>query len=142
MPVELAGLAHWNVMLTASVKLLVTVGFASRYQAWKFQVSPGSTWAEPIGVGMSWRFSGKTRTPVGPDGGSRSSVETATAPPTGDFFEDGEAVSLGLRGEEHAEARRGQAVPRRVRSFREDASEPRAVRRAVSPVELDVAGQK
>ena len=44
--------AHWNVMLSASVKLLVTVGLASRYQAWKFQVSPGSAVVKPVGVGI------------------------------------------------------------------------------------------
>ncbi len=32
-----------NVTDTASVKLLVVPGFASRYQAWNFQVSPGCT---------------------------------------------------------------------------------------------------
>ncbi len=32
---------HWNVKLTASVKLLVGSGLLSRYQHWKFQVSPG-----------------------------------------------------------------------------------------------------
>ena len=42
---------HWNVMPTASVKLLVTVGLASRYHAWKFQVSPGCAAVNPMGVG-------------------------------------------------------------------------------------------
>ena len=75
-PVELVVLVHLNVMLTASVKLLVTAGLASRYQAWKFQVSPGSTWAEPIGVGMS--------RPAGRRDGRISPVrlKRPTAPPT------------------------------------------------------------
>ena len=39
---------HWKGTCTASVKLLVGVGFWSRYQAVKFQVSPG--WMATGGV--------------------------------------------------------------------------------------------
>ncbi|MEM8710126.1 MAG: hypothetical protein AAGG01_04175, partial [Planctomycetota bacterium] len=41
-----------NVTPTASVKLLVVVGFESRYQAWKSQVSPTITCAGPLGRGI------------------------------------------------------------------------------------------
>lgn len=40
---------------TASVKLLVGPGLTSRYDAWKFHVSPERTWTRPVGVGvLAW----------------------------------------------------------------------------------------
>ena len=46
------GAAHWKVIETASVKLVVVVGLRSRYQAWKFQVSPAWMATLPDGVGV------------------------------------------------------------------------------------------
>ncbi len=48
-----ARIHHWNVTLTASVKLFVPP--ASLYHAWKFQVSPGSTATKPVGCGTAVR---------------------------------------------------------------------------------------
>ena len=54
-------------MLTASVKLLVTAGSASRYHAWKFQVSPKVARVKPDGVGIAARSTRNVSEPAEPD---------------------------------------------------------------------------
>ena len=59
--------SYSNVKATASVKLLVEGGFASRYQAWKVQVEPGSASAGPFGVGIAERLTTSSYVPSGPE---------------------------------------------------------------------------
>ena len=47
--------AHWKVTATPSVRFDVTDGFASRYQAWKLQVSPAAATTNPVGLGRAFR---------------------------------------------------------------------------------------
>lgn len=47
--------AHWKVTVSPSVKFEVGVGFWSRYQQEKCQVSPGCTATNPVGRGKLLR---------------------------------------------------------------------------------------
>lgn len=58
---------QWNVTLTASVKFDVSVGFASRCQAWKCQVSPGCAATLPNGDGIAVRSIASENVPVDPE---------------------------------------------------------------------------
>ncbi len=61
------GSVHWKVTETPSVRFDVMLGFASRYQAWKYQVSPGAAETNPVGVGSAPRSSGRLNVPVLPE---------------------------------------------------------------------------
>ena len=59
--------AHWNVMLTASVKFEVVPGLLSLNHAWKFQVCPDCATTDPVGVGSARASMGKSSEPVAPE---------------------------------------------------------------------------
>ena len=58
---------HRNVTATASVKLDVSVGFASRCQSWKYQVENIDAATRPVGVGIAARSMGSATAPMVPE---------------------------------------------------------------------------
>ena len=56
-----------RVILTASVKFDVDIGFASLYQAWKFHCSPGTAATKEAGVGSIPRSIDSVISPISPE---------------------------------------------------------------------------